>query len=168
MTELIVNGAAEQGLTGWLVVAGAPVVLRYDTGQGYPGPADPGPPQRGSSFFGGGDTPLSTLRQSVTLPRRSSQFAVSAWLGGYASQQDGARLSVEFLDAGGTPRGLVVLGPVTAEERSGRTGLLERSARGTVPPGSRTAVVTLQMTRSGGGTSNDGYADNISFTVEAR
>ncbi|MCG8922949.1 hypothetical protein [Lentzea sp. CC55] len=168
MTQLLVNGAAEQGLTGWLTVAGAPVVLRYDAGQGYPGPADPGPAERGASFFGGGDTPLSTLRQSVALPRRASRFAVSAWLGGYASQQDGARLSVEFLDAGGTPRGLVVLGPVTAEERSGRTGLFERTASGTVPPGSRTAVVTLQMTRSGGGTSNDGYADNISFTVEAR
>ena len=168
MTDLIVNGDAEQGLTGWLTVAGTPVVLRYDTGQGYPGPGDPGPAQRGASFFGGGDAGLSTLRQSVTLPRRASRFEISAWLGGYASQQDGARLSVEFLDATGTPRGLVVLGPLTAEERSGRTGLFERSARGAVPPGSRTAVVTLQMTRSGGGTSNDGYADNISFTVGSR
>lgn len=168
MTDLIVNGDAEHGLTGWLTVAGAPVVLRYDTGQGYPGPGDPGPAQRGASFFSGGNSALSTLRQSVTLPRRSSQFVLSGWLGGYASQQDGARLSVEFLDASGTPRGLVVLGPVTAEERAGRTGLVERSARGTVPPGSRTAVVTLQLTRSGGGSSNDGYADNISFTVEAR
>lgn len=168
MTELLVNGTAEQGLTGWLTVAGTPAVLRYDTGRGYPGPGDPGPPQRGAAFFGGGDTALSTLRQSVTLPRRSSRFVLSGWLGGYASQQDGARLSVEFLDSAGTPRGLVVLGPVTAEDRAGRTGLLERSARGTVPPGSRTAVVTLQLTRSGAGTSNDGYADNISFTVEAR
>jgi hypothetical protein len=167
MTDLIVNGDAEQGLTGWLTVAGTPVVLRYDTGQGYPGPGDPGPAHRGASFFSGGTTPLSTLRQSVTLPRRPSRFEISAWLGGYAAQQDGARLSVEFLDATGTPRGLVVLGPVTAEERSARTGLLERSARGHVPPGSRTAVVTLQMTRSGGGTSNDGYADNISFTVRS-
>ncbi|MFI6101571.1 hypothetical protein ACIA8G_39005 [Lentzea sp. NPDC051213] len=165
MTDLIVNGDAEQGLSGWLTVTGTPVALRYDTGQGYPGPGDPGPSQRGTSFFGGGNTPLSTLRQSVTLPSQPSQFAVSAWLGGYASQQDGARLSVEFLDAAGTPRGLVVLGPVTAAERNNRTGLLERSARGTVPPGSHTAVVILQMTRSGGGTSNDGYADNISFTV---
>ena len=37
-----------------------------------------------------------------------------------------------------------------------------------MPPGSRTAVITLQLTRSGGGTSNDGYADNISFTIGAR
>ncbi|WP_053733099.1 hypothetical protein [Nocardia sp. NRRL S-836] len=168
MTELIVNGGAEQGLTGWHTVAGTPVVLRYDTGQGYPGPGDPGPAQRGAAFFGGGDTPLSTLRQRVTLPGRPSRFAVSAWLGGYASQQDGARLSVEFLDGAGTPRGLVVLGPVTAEERGNRTGLFERTTSGTVPPGSRTAVVTLQMTRSGGGTSNDGYADNLSFTIGAR
>ncbi|MFD5824718.1 hypothetical protein [Lentzea sp. NPDC060358] len=168
MTELLVNGDAEQGLTGWLTVAGAPVVLRYDTGQGYPGPGDPGPAARGAAFFGGGDTPLSTLRQRVTLPPGASQFEVSAWLGGYASQQDGARLSVEFLDPGGTPRGLVVLGPVTAEERSGRTGLVERRSAGTVPPGSSVAVVTLQLTRSGAGTSNDGYADNISFTVGSR
>jgi hypothetical protein len=168
MTELIVNGGAEQGLSGWHTVAGTPVVLRYDTGQGYPGPGDPGPAQRGAAFFGGGTTPLSALRQRVALPGRPSRFSISAWLGGYASQQDGARLSVEFLDGAGTPRGLVVLGPLTAEERGGRTGLFERTASGTVPPGSRTAVVTLQLTRSGGGMSNDGYADNISFTIGAR
>jgi hypothetical protein len=165
MTELVINGDAERSLTGWLTVAGTPEVIRYDRGEGFPGPGDPGPANRGARFFGGGSSPRSALRQSVTVPRHAASFTVNAWLGGYAGQQDGAQLSVEFLDRDGTPRGVVVLGPVTASERGSATGLLERTARGTVPPGSRTAVVTLLMTRSGSGTSNDGYADNISFTV---
>lgn len=166
MTELIVNGDAEQGLTGWLTVTGTPVVIHYDRGGGYPGPGDPGPADRGACFFGGGTSPRSFLRQSVTIPPRAATFSVRAWLGGYASQQDGAQLSVEFLDAALIPRGVVVLGPVTASDRNSTTGLLERVASGTIPPGSRTAVVTLLLTRSGSGTSNDGYADNISFTVK--
>ncbi|TWP50240.1 phosphoesterase [Lentzea tibetensis] len=165
MTELIVNGDAEQGLTGWLTVAGTPAAIRYDRGDGYPGAGDPGPANRGTQFFGGGTSPRSTLRQSVTMPRRAASFTVSAWLGGYAGQQDGAQLTVEFLDCDGIPRGAVVLGPLTASERGSATGLFERTARGTVPPGSRRAVVTLLMTRAGSGTSNDGYADNISLTV---
>ncbi|WP_329124657.1 phosphoesterase [Streptomyces sp. NBC_01353] len=186
--NLVVNGDAESGpggsaepvtgVTGWEVREGAPALIAYNLGNGYPGPADPGPATRGSRFFSGGNSPRTALVQDITLPARGTtgrrtvdagkvRYTLAGWLGGYATQEDGARLSVEFRDANGTPVALSVLGPVTAAERLSRTALLERTATATVPPGARTARVLLVFTRSGGGTSNDGYADAISLTLHA-
>ncbi|MFB7368323.1 phosphoesterase [Streptomyces sp. NPDC056222] len=184
--NLVVNGDAESGpggsaepvtgVTGWEVREGAPALIAYSLGNGYPGAADPGPATRGSRFFSGGNSPRTALVQDITLPTRGAtgrrsvdagkvRYTLLGWLGGYATQEDGARLSVEFRDADGTPVALSVLGPVTAAERLSRTALLERTATATVPPGARTARVLLVFTRSGGGTSNDGYADAISLTL---
>ncbi|MBC3987922.1 phosphoesterase [Streptomyces buecherae] len=184
--NLLVNGDAEAGpggtaepvteVAGWRIAEGAPALVGYDVGGGYPTPADPGPAARGSRFFSGGNSPRTALVQDVRLPatgrvgrravdRGAVRFSVTAWLGGYAGQQDGARLSVEFRDADGTPLALAVLGPVAAAERAGRTGLVERTSSGTVPPGARTARALLVFTRAGGGTSNDGYADALSLTL---
>ncbi|MGK5631419.1 phosphoesterase [Streptomyces sp. URMC 123] len=184
--NLVVNGDAESGpggtadpvasVTGWRIAQGAPALIAYSLGGGYPTPADPGPERRGSRFFSGGTSPRTALVQDVALPADGPtgraavdagrvRFTATAWLGGYAAQQDGARLSVEFRDGAGTPVALAVLGPVTAEERRLRTGLLERAATAAVPPGARTARLLLVLTRSGGGPSNDGYADAISLTL---
>ncbi|MFG3494901.1 phosphoesterase [Streptomyces sp. NPDC047928] len=186
--NLVVNGDAESGpggtpepvgtVTGWRVVDGAPALIAYSHGGGYPTESDPGPAQRGSRFFSGGNAPRTALLQDVALPATGTtgqaavdagavRYRIAAWLGGYAAQEDGARLSVEFRDAKGTPVALSVLGPVTAAERKGRTGLLERSAGSLVPPGARSARVLLVLTRTGGGTSNDGYADGITLTLTA-
>ncbi|WP_432111335.1 phosphoesterase [Streptomyces sp. YPW6] len=185
--NLVVNGDAESGpggsaepvgsVNGWRIAQGAPALIDYSLGGGYPGPSDPGPAQRGSRFFSGGNSPRTSLVQDIDLPRAGAtgraavdagrvRYAVRGWLGGYAGQEDGVRLSVEFRDAKGTPVALSVLGPVTAGERKGRTALLEREAASTVPPGARSARVLLVFTRSGG-TSNDGYADAISLTLDA-
>jgi hypothetical protein len=185
--NLVVNGDAESGpggtaepvgsVTGWTIRQGAPALVGYEVGGGYPTHGDPGPVQRGSRFFSGGNSPRTALIQDVTLPetgrtgRRAVdagdvRFTVGAWLGGYAAQEDGARLSVEFRDGKGAPLALAVLGPVTAAERKSATGLLERKATAAVPPGARTARLLLVFTRSGG-TSNDGYADAISLTLSA-
>ncbi|UYQ64337.1 phosphoesterase [Streptomyces peucetius] len=182
--NLVVNGDAESGpggsaepvgrVTGWVVAQGAPALVGYDVGGGYPTAADPGPARRGSRFFSGGNSPRTALVQDVTLPATGQtgrgavdagrvRYTLTAHLGGYATQEDGARLSVEFRDAAGNPVALSVLGPVTAAERGGRTGLLERTASAAVPPGSRTARLLLVFTRSGGGTSNDGYADAMTL-----
>ncbi|MCS0634312.1 phosphoesterase [Streptomyces sp. LP05-1] len=184
--NLVVNGDAESGpggtaapvgsVTGWRMVQGAPALVAYALGGGYPTTADPGPAQRGSRFFSGGDSPRTALLQDIALPAAGPtgrdavdagrvRYAVAAWLGGYAAQEDGARLSVEFRDGRGTPVALSVLGPVTAAERRSRTGLVERTAGALLPPGARTARVLLVLTRTGGGTSNDGYADGISLTL---
>ncbi|MEV8392096.1 MULTISPECIES: phosphoesterase [unclassified Streptomyces] len=188
--NLLVNGDAERGpggsaepvsaVHGWVVREGAPALIGYDVGNGYPTPADPGPApaHRGSRFFSGGNSPRTALVQDVTLPAAGAvgraavdagrvRYAVSGWLGGYATQEDGARLSVEFRDGRGTPVALSVLGPVTAAERGGRTALVERTAEAAVPPGARSARVLLVFTRAGSGVSNDGYADAISLTLKA-
>ncbi|WP_257573693.1 phosphoesterase [Streptomyces sp. JJ66] len=185
--NLVVNGDAESGpggsaepittVTGWEVAEGAPALIAYRHGGGYPTPSDPGPAQRGSRFFSGGNSTRTALAQDIELPARGAtgrsavdagrvRYTLAGWLGGYAGQEDGARLSVEFRDARGTPVALSVLGPVTADERGARTGLVERTATATVPPGARTARVLLVFTRSGG-TSNDGYADAVSLTLTA-
>lgn len=179
--NLVVNGDAESGpggapepthsVVGWTVKEGAPALIGYDVGQGYPTASDPGPPQRGSRFFGGGNSPRTALAQDIELPERDAidagrvRFALTGWLGGYATQEDGVRLSVEFRDGKGTPVALAVLGPVTAEERESETGLVKRTAKAAVPGGARTARVLLVLTRSGSGPSNDGYADGISLTL---
>ncbi|MCK8677382.1 phosphoesterase [Streptomyces lichenis] len=184
--NLVVNGDAETGpggtdapvtaVTGWRVAQGAPALVAYTFGGGYPGTGDPGPDRRGSRFFSGGTSPRTALVQDIALPASGAtghaaidagrvRYAVEAWLGGYAAQEDGARLSVEFRDGKGTPVALSVLGPVTSGERGGRTGLVKRTAGALVPPGARTARLLLVLTRTGGGTSNDGYADGISLTL---
>ncbi|MCP3821749.1 phosphoesterase [Streptomyces sp. A3M-1-3] len=186
--NLVVNGDAESGpggtaepvgtVTGWVIKQGAPALINYSLGGGYPTPADSGPAQRGSRFFSGGNSPRTALVQDIALPATGTtgqaavdagrvRYAVSAWLGGYAAQEDGVRLSVEFRDAKGTPVALSVLGPVTAGERGSRTALVERKAQAAVPPGARTARLLLVFTLTGGGTSNDGYADAISLTLSA-
>lgn len=186
--NLVVNGDAESGpggsaepvtnVTGWDIREGAPALIAYSVGGGYPTPSDPGPAGRGSRFFSGGNSPRTALVQDIALPAKGAtgrsavdagrvRYTLAGWLGGYATQEDGARLSVEFRDAKGTPVVLSVLGPVTAAERLSRTALVERTASATVPPGARTARVLLVFTRSGGGTSNDGYADAVSLTLTA-
>ncbi|MDH2387484.1 phosphoesterase [Streptomyces sp. HNM0663] len=185
--NLVVNGDAESGpggtaepvqdVTGWRIVQGGPALISYSHGGGYPTAADPGPADRGSRFFSGGNSPRTALLQDVALPERGAtgrravdrgavRYTLAGWLGGWAGQEDGVRLSVEFRDAKGVPVALSVLGPVTAAERLSRTALVARTASATVPPGARSARVLLVFTRSGG-TSNDGYADGISLTLDA-
>ncbi|WP_149184361.1 phosphoesterase [Streptomyces sp. TRM49041] len=181
--NLVVNGDAESGpggtpepvgaVTGWQVVQGAPALVAYSYGGGYPTARDPGPARRGSRFFSGGNSPRTALLQDIALPAAGHaaidagqvRYTLEAWLGGYAAQEDGARLSVEFRDRRGTPVALSVLGPVTSRERHGRTGLVERTAEAAVPPGARSARLLLVLTRTGAGTSNDGYADGISLSL---
>lgn len=183
--NLVVNGDAESGpggtaepvetVVGWEVLQGAPALIDYSLGGGYPGPQDPGPPRRGSRFFSGGNAERTALRQDVALPADGPtgraavdaggvRYELCGWLGGYAAQEDGVRLSVEFRDEAGSPLALSVLGPVTADERKRRTGMVERTDDAAIPPGARSARVYLVFDRSGG-TSNDGYADALSLTL---
>lgn len=177
--NLIVNPNAEASsggtgepspqIPGWTTLEGAAAVVRYGT-SGYPTSNGPGPGDRGTNFFSGGNSPRTRLVQQIVLPEVASidagraTFAFAGWLGGYSTQDDGIRLSCEFLPSAGAPLGLTVLGPVTARERRSRTGLWQRQSSGTVPPGSRRARVLLLFTRAGG-TANDGYADSLSLTL---
>lgn len=183
-SNLVVNGDAESSTGG----AGDPIgpvtgftttgeftVVAYAAGGGYPTAADPGPLNRGLNFFAGGsDATDSTGMQAIDVSAGSSAidggastFDLSAWLGGYASQEDHATITLTFLDAGGAALGSgAVLGPVTASDRGNVTGLLFRETTGFVPAGTRTIDFTLDLLRFAG-TADDGYADNLSLVLSA-
>ena len=93
-------------------------------------------------------------------------FNLEGYLGGFGSQGDNTVLTTTFLDASNNSLGTVLLGPVTAPDRSNLTGLLLRDASGGLPIGTREIEIVLQMTRQSGAY-NDGYADNLNLTLGA-
>lgn len=182
--NLVVNGDAESSTGGsgdpigpvtGFVTTGEFTVVAYATGGGYPTAADPGPANRGMNFFSGGsDANDSTGMQAIdvsagasAIDGGSSTFDLSAWLGGFASQDDQTTITLAFLDGSGAAIGTgVVLGPVTAADRADLTGLLFRETTGFVPVGTRTIDLTLDM-RKFAGYADDGYADNVSLVLSA-
>jgi hypothetical protein len=187
--NLIVNGDAESApgssggnvvvaaIPGWTPSGNANVVT-YGAHGGYPTTSDPGPVERGSNFFSGGpDDPLSVFTQHIDLSHYSAfitrgnvSLTLSAYLGGYAEQDDNAVLKVAFLNgsadagAGSLPLGVVTLGPVLAADRNEQTGLFARATTGMVPAGTTSIDLQLTMTRTKG-SANDGYADNLLLTL---
>lgn len=178
--NLIVNGDGESGVgstdgsavavPGW-TVTGSATAIQYGASGGYPVSTDPGPTSRGLNFFGGGYDNPSVLTQTISLATYSTAidsgkvaFALQAYLGGYAGQDDNATLAVSFLSTAGTSLGTASVGPVLAADRSGATGMLLRNTTGKVPAGARSAVVTLTFARAEG-SANDGYADSLSLAL---
>jgi hypothetical protein len=179
--NLIVNGNAEAapGSTnaspvktpGWTSTGGASAI-QYGTSE-YPSSTDPGPPDRGKNFFfGGEDDPMGTLTQTTDVSQYATSidagqvtYVLSGWLGGYSSQGDNATLTVTFEGASNRALGKGSIGPVTTAERMGETELLEKSAKGPVPTGTRSVRIVLTMVRLDG-TSNDGYADDLSLVFD--
>jgi hypothetical protein len=186
-TNLIVNGDAESGpgsgnggfvnsIPGWAITdITMCAVVQYGASGGFPLPTDPGPANRGANFFAGGPTVgYSALSQTVDVSAATAAVdssnvlcVLSAWLGGYTSQDDHASLTAWFLDATGTATlGTATIGPVLAVDRGSVTGLIFKQATNTVPGGTRSIRIQLQMIFSTGAY-NDGYADNLSlvFTI---
>jgi hypothetical protein len=178
--NLIVNGDAEAGpggdgstvepAPGW-TTTGNFNVIQYGQDD-YVAPTDPGPPDRGNNFFAGGpNDPLSTASQSVNVSGSAAPidggkagFQLSGWLGGWDDQEDNAVLTATFKGISGQVLGSASVGPVSAEERHNQTGLLQRSANGVVPKGTRSVDLLLVLTREAGA-NNDGYADNLSLAL---
>lgn len=178
--NLILNGNAEAGSSS---ASGGPVsvpnwtvspfftVIPYTAGNGYPTASDPGPPDRLNQFFGGGNNNnagVSTATQNIDLSANAADinqgnviFDLSGYFGAYLSDNDNARLSATFFN-GATSLGIVTVGHVTAKDRGSATGLLLRRGSGIVPVNTTRILITLTMTRISG-TSNDGYADSLSF-----
>jgi hypothetical protein len=180
-TNLIVNGGAEAGkaatdstlvdIPGW-TREGNFQVMAYGAG-GCPSLTDPGPKDRGNNFFfGGPSNPASSASQTIDVSTLSSvlakgtvTFSLSAYLGGYESQKDHTALLVSFRDRAGRTLLTVTLGPVTAAQRKGITGLLPVSKTGRVPAGTQTVVIFMKMVRTDG-SDNDGSADNLSLVFK--
>lgn len=141
---------------------------------GFPLPTDAGPVDRGSAFFAGGPSSASSsISQTISLgslagliDSGNAGYEFSGWFGGFSSQEDWAALQLSFLDSSSATLGFVSIGGVTAADRSSLNSLLFRSTDGTVPVGATSALLTLSATRAAG-SYNDGYADNLSFSVTA-
>jgi WD40 repeat protein/Mg-chelatase subunit ChlD len=157
---------------GWRRKGNA-TVLRYGAVGDQPRPDSPGPRERGKNFFSGGpNNALSELSQEVNVTVLSGKidtgklaYELSAYLGGFASQEDHAVLAVDFLDADGKKLASAQVGPVTARERKGTTGHQRCARTGKVPAGTRKLSYRLTFTRFEG-SYNDGSADNLSLVFK--
>lgn len=166
------SGSTNHDVSGWNNENGEFTVVRYaSTGGSYPTTTDPGPDGRGAFFFSGGQTATSSASQIINVSAyaapidfRIQKYNLSGYLGGFANQADNARVTATFRDAANNPIGSAVIGPVTPADRNGVTSLLSRSASGILPIGTRSVKIALLFTRFEG-TFNDGYADNLSFTL---
>jgi hypothetical protein len=180
--NLVFNGDAEynrgfnsngtqQYAAGWNDPGpGGVTLVNYLAGNGFPSPTDPGPSDRGNNFFSGGLNAVSTMTQRIDVSNlagpidsNSVDFALSAWLGGYSSQNDSATVLAHFLDGTNSEIGVAQLMPVTAAERGNVTKLLFRQQLGDLPILTRSIDIELTAVRATG--ENDGYADNISFVI---
>jgi hypothetical protein len=172
--NLILNGNAEQGVTGWTAFSGYPVFQSVAYGSNWVLPTQPGPVDRGSSLFvGGSGVAYAAGYQVVDLSANAAQidaglvsYDMTGWLGGWTNQGDNAMLYVTFLDGVGNQVGDVALGPVTPADRGNQTGLFFREQTGFVPSGTTSMQLSLSMQRLVSG-DNDGYADNLSFVLTA-
>jgi uncharacterized repeat protein (TIGR01451 family) len=182
--NLLRNGDAESGpgattgnevvpVPGW-ETEGNLTVIPYGLGAGYPSPTSPGPTTRGQQLFYGGPNSssargiqrLDLLAAAATIDRGDARYELSGFLGGSIDQADHAAFQATFFNATNVVLAKVVIGPVTAEDRTNTTSLFLRTAAGSVPTGARRVELSLQLTR-GSGTANDGLADNLSFVLTA-
>jgi len=181
--NLLVNGDAESApgsdagdvvpVPGWTVTAGNFTAITYNPNFGGVEAGSPGPVDRGLNYFGGGPSiELSVATQTIDLAFAAADiasgqagFELSGWLGGFSSQDDNAVLSATFLDGANNALSSFSIGPVLAADRENVTGLLFRSLTGSIPAGTGSALITLTLTRLQG-SYDDGYADNLSFSLQ--
>jgi hypothetical protein len=183
-SNAVVNGGAENqpaagggaSPAGWTTDANhnsGMVVLGYGQG-GFPAASDPGPTDRGNNLFVGGFGAASSVMTQLldvsnvvaAIDAGHISFGLSAYLGGFSSQDDNDTFSVLFLNAGHGQIGSAVIGPVLAADRANATGLLLRDTIGVVPVGTRSLEFVLLATRTAG-SANDGYADDLSFIASS-
>ncbi|WP_433562696.1 alkaline phosphatase family protein [Nocardia sp. CA-151230] len=182
--NLIVDGDAESvaqcspkgldGMTlpGWNIGKGEPNAVCYGQ-SGWPDASSPGPSNRGSKFFAGGGTGSSEMDQTVSVAGAGAaidqgrvSFDLNGWLGGYGAQLDRVNMTATFLSASGSQLGSAECDDVSSIDRGLKTGLLQRDTKGTLPKGTRSVKIQLNFTWTDGDT-NDGYADDLSFTIGA-
>ena len=156
---------------GWQVIRGAASVLCY-TAFGYTNVSLSLPSSGGSSglalFAGPGiDTAITqTVNVSAAtdaIDSNSVTATLSGWLGGWRYRPERALLTATFLDEAGQATGnpMVVMGP----SQGWQTALFSQSSTGSVPAGTRSILVTLDLPGSHGSYQNS-YADNLSLTLQ--
>jgi hypothetical protein len=168
----LLNVTPNRGISWWFD-PGPMTLGRYGTHTNFPNATHPGPDPHGNNFFLGGLGPTSVISQTIDLSALAADindpgvdYVLSAWLGGRGTQSAAAQFIARFLAGTGVPLATNRLGPVTATDRAGVTGLLERSATGQLPAGTRLVEFTLSAQASS--VTNDASADNLSFVLTPR
>jgi hypothetical protein len=183
--NLLANGDAESApgsasgavvaVPGWALGAGSQfTAVTYNPTFGGPNVGSPGPADRGLNYFAGGPSAaLSTASQLIDLSAflgaiasGQATFSLSGWFGGYQSQDDHAILNVSLLDANGIQTGFGAVGDVSRADRNNVTGLLFRDLAASIAPTTTQALVSISLVRQQG-SYDDGYADNLSFSVSS-
>ncbi len=181
-SNLIHNGDAEaasgtstystnRGITWWFDTSST-TVGRYGGNARFPTASSPGPAQRGLNFFLGGTTnglitqriDISNLGSDIDDP--GVDYTLAGWFGGAENDEDRMSLTAKFLSSTGATLGSNIVGNMTAADRSGATGLLERQTTGTLPQGTRFVEFLLASQAIAG--NNDASADNLAFVLEAK
>ena len=166
--NLINNGDAEVGTTGWTNFAGIPL---FETAA-YAPPLFlfPDAPH-GSQHFAGSADGFSAGWQSVDVTDNAGAidlghmiFKLGAYLGGVSNEEDNTLLYVSFLDASGSEIDHTELGPVFIDLRANLTVLGGFRTEGVVPAGTRAIQFSLSMDGPDGNSSG-AYADNMSFLL---
>ena len=163
-------------IPGW-TPTGEITPIQYTASGGDLSATTPEPSDAGKCYFWGGpdstvDNTTTSMTQTINVSTNATVidskaviYDLSAWLGGYSDQDDNAVLSLQFLGATGSVLGSAKVGPVMAADRTNdTTELLQRSASGPVPAGTRAVKVTLTMTKTAG-SDNDGLADDLSLLL---
>ncbi|MEW5770153.1 MAG: PEP-CTERM sorting domain-containing protein [Pseudomonadota bacterium] len=172
-SNLIVNGDAEAGVSGWTALdMDTPLFITVEYGDNWVQPTEPGPADRGLLLFAGasgfnysgGYQVLDLSANAADIATGKVGFQLSGWLGGWTTQSDNAILMASFQDAGGNELGFAQLGPVMPEDRGNATGLVYRMDGGFLPGATAQVEFKLDMERLNS-YDNDGYADNLSFTM---
>jgi hypothetical protein len=173
------QGASESGQVfappDW-TVTGEFTAVQYGASGGFPTYEPEGEVSRsldgGVNFFAGGNSEVSTATQTVDVAASASAIdagaetaSLSGDLGGYSGQGDNMVVTASYLSEAGARLGSLSIGPVGEAEREGHTTLLPRSTSGAVPAGTRSIQVLMTSTRLEG-EYDDGYADNLSLTLE--
>jgi len=122
-------------------------------------------------FAGGPGAGSSTATQSINISDISALVdsggitaRLSAFIGGFASQNDRMEIFANFLDASESLIGSFSIGPVTNIDRNNNSSLLFRTDDALVPVGTRGIEIVMQATIAAG-SYNDGYADNLNFQL---
>src|SRR5262249_44410677 len=151
-------------IPGW-TPSGNFTSIAYNASSSVDSPIDPRPYHGGKNFFAGGPENQSSgayqvidvSSVSTSFDMGNTHFTLSAYLGGFSSQNDHAQLSAQFQGGNGQVLKTVSLPIVLAKDRNDQTTFIPKTTSGLVPSGTRKVKVELLMTREEGGY-NDGYA----------
>lgn len=184
ISNMIQNPGAELGFgesdaipPAEVVPAFAPMngftVVRYGSPNGFPSLDLAAQIAGETNFFTGGTASVSSATQVMNVFDAASlidsvsgvSYELSGFLGGYADQNDYAEVSLLFLNEIGIEVGSEKLKPVNATERQNQTALLLRQAIGNLPVGTRAIQLKITMTKVEADTRNDGYVDNLRFSL---